>query len=559
MGKLHIGRARWFLTVLVLATPTLLLAARRNKSSPQMEAPQPESAEVASIVNRVIAEEQTFNHKLVEFSPRVETYVQYYKPDPELGDVARDDASFVGRLSFAPSVKEISFIPNASLNWFRNRGQKLRAHLHVNSFAIEPLVVDNGTFDRTHYSFEPVRWEYLGDVRCLAFDVHPLDKSQIGAFEGRIWVEDHDYNIVRLNGIRVHAARTSFYVHFDCWRENLQPGMWLPVYIYSQETDIGKNLRYKAETRLWGYDLTAHRDQQEWTNIQVEGPAPIRDSSEQAADMSPVESQREVSIEAERNILDRLEKARLIAPPGAVDKVLETVLNNLKVTNHLDNMPAVHCRVMLTSSLESFGLAYTIIVSRGLIDVLPDEGSLAMILAPELAHIALGHKIDPKYFFNDRMIVSDENLFASLDLVRDQKDEIEADTKAIELLKNSPYKDKLTQGGLFLREAADIAPRLPRMFGAHLGNGLTVGNKVIRMSALTTSAPALAPKNLDQIAALPLGSRVQVNAWNGTVTFTDRKAVPLLAASEKMPFRVTPVIPYLKLYTQEAKVEVSSR
>ena len=79
----------------------------------------------------------------------------------------------------------------------------------------------------------------------------------------------------------------------------------------------------------------------------MDAPAPIRDRSEHAADMSPVESQRQLSIEAEHNVLDRLEKARLIAPPGPVDKVLETVVNNLRATNQLDNLPPIQCRVML--------------------------------------------------------------------------------------------------------------------------------------------------------------------------------------------------------------------
>jgi len=391
----------------------------------------------------------------------------------------------------------------------------------------------------------------------LAIDVHPRENSGTGAFKGRIWVEDHDYAIVRLNGTLIHPTRWNFYVHFDCWRENLQPGVWLPVYIYSQESDIGKRLRYKAETRLWGYDLSARRQQQEWTNILVDAPAPIRDSSENKADMTPVESQRQLNSEAEHNVLDRLEKARLIAPPGPVDKVLATVVSNLKVTNHLDNIPPVQCRVMLTSSLESFSLAYTIVLSRGLIDVLPDEASLGMILAHELAHIALGHKLDIKYAFNDRMEVSDENLLASLDLVRDSKDEAAADAKGIEFLKNSPYKDKLGQAGLFLRAAVETAPHVPHMFGAHLGNGLSEGNKLMRMSALISAAPALSPKNVDQIAALPLGSRVQVNAWDGAIAFTDRKTVPLIDSSEKMPFRVTPVMPYLRTYPQAPKIEAS--
>jgi hypothetical protein len=560
MNKLHVGRTTWFLAILLFATPMLLPLAGRQRSKVQISDEEPtETVQVSSIIDRVIAGEREYDFNLADYKPRVETYVQYFQPDAELGDVATDDGIFLGRLKFGAQTKEISFMSDSPSEGIRHAPDMLRAHLHLDTFAIEPLVVDDTKFDRAHYSFEPVRWEYLGDIRCLAIDVHPRDKSQVGAFEGRIWVEDQDYAIVRLNGTRVHPSRFNFYVHFDCWRENLQPGLWLPVYIYSQESEFGSRLRYKAETRLWGYDLTAHRQQTEWTNILVDSREPIRDSSEHTADMSPVESQRMLSVEAERNVLDRLERARLIAPPGPVDKVLETVVNNLKVTNHLENLPPIQCRVMLTTSLESFSLAYTIVLSRGLIDVLPDEASLAMIVAHELAHISLGHKLDTKYAFNDRMIVSDEKLLASLDLGRSDRDEAAADAKGVDLLKNSPYGDKLVQAGLFLRAAADSAPHIRHMFGAHLGNGLTQGNKAIRMSSLTGSAPALAPRNVDQLAALPLGSRVQVSAWDGTVTFTDRKSVPIVAASEKLSFRVTPLVPYLRVFpTEQGKPVVSA-
>jgi hypothetical protein len=514
---------------------------------------QPESAELASIINHIISGENEYSRKIVEFSPRVETYIQYVQQDPQLGDVARDDATFLGRLQFDNAAKEAAFIdvPHAP---------RLRTHLRPDYFALEAVAVDAGAFDREHYTIEPVRWEYLGDVRCLALDVQPRKSAGVGAFIGRIWVEDHNYAIVRMNGVRVHPPRLNFYVHFDCWRENLQPGLWLPVYIYSEESDLGERLRYKSMTRLWGYDLTARRQQQEWTGIQVDAPAPVRDSSEHGADLSPVESRRLLTVEAEHNVLDRLEKARLIAPPGPVDKVLETVVNNLKATNHLDSVPPIQCRVMLTSTLESFSLAYTIVVSRGLIDVLPDEASLSMILAHEVAHIALGHKVSTNYAFNDRLAVSDEELLASLDLARSSEDEAAADAKGIEFLKNSPYKDNLVQAGLFVRAAAAAAPNAPHLFGGHLGNGLTEGNhKMIRMAALITASPALAPGNVNQVAALPLGSRVQVNAWDGTVAFTTRKAVPLVDATEKMPFQVTPVIPYLTPYAQPSKIEVSAR
>jgi hypothetical protein len=210
--------------------------------------------------------------------------------------------------------------------------------------------------------------------------------------------------------------------------------------------------------------------------------------------------------------------------------------------------------------LESFSLAYTIILSRGLIDVLPDEASLAMVLSHELAHIALGHKLDPRFAFNDRLIVSDEDLLSVLDFTRPQNDEVAADAKGIEFLRNSPYKDNLAQAGLFLRAATEAAPHVPHLFGAHMGNGLLEGkHKVIRMETLTSAAPELKSRSVDQISALPLGSRLQVNAWDGSVAFTDRKAVALVDAGEKMPFRVTPLIPYLKTYAARSKTAESAK
>lgn len=467
MLTLRIGRATWIL-VLAFLTLMVLPSFGRSKTGPPKGGVPPESADLAGIINRLIDSENQYRSRIMEYSPRVETYIQYVQPDPELGDVARDDESFLGRLKFDNMEKEAAFMENPSSGLLRH-GPRIRTHLRPDYFALEAVAVDLGAFDREHYTFEPVRWEYLGDIRCLALDVHPRKPVGLGAFIGRIWVEDHNYAIVRLNGVRVHPPRLNFYIHFDCWRENLQPGLWLPVYVYSEESDLGKRLRYRSMTRLWGYDLTARRQQQEWTRIQVDAPVPVRDSSEHGADWSPVESRRLLSMEAEHNVLDRLEKARLIAPPGPVDKVLQTVVNNLKATNHLDNVPPIQCRVMLTSTLESFSLAYTIVVSRGLIDVLPDEASLAMILAHEVAHIALGHKVGTNYAFNDRLEVSDEELLAALDLARSNEEEAAADAKGIEFLKNSPYKDNLAPVGLFLRAAAAAAPNVPRLFGGPPG------------------------------------------------------------------------------------------
>src|ERR1017187_591108 len=537
MKILHGGRAACLLPVLILATPMLLpLAGADHSKSGKTDQP-PVSAVGASIIKAIIAREKVYDAELRKYSPRIETYVQYYERDTVLGDVPRKDAYFLGRMQFAKNMKEVSFIPDSFFDWLKRRPEALTQHLYLNEFALEPLVVDQNNFDRDHYVFEPVRWEYLGDVHCLVIDIHPLRPSEGGAFHGRIWVEEHDYSIVRLNGTRLNPALGNFYVHFDCWRENLRPGVWLPVYIYSHESDLGEKLRYNAETRLWGYNAAPP------TPAQTHSTASGRKRRKLARDIS-ADDMRKLNDTAEHNVLKRLEKAGLIAPPGPVDKVLETVVNNLIITNHLDQVPKIQCRVLLTSSLESFSLASTIVLSRGLIDVLPDEASLATILAHELAHIAMPAKLNSRYALTDGADVPDEKLLESLDFTRNRREEAAADARGTEFMKNSPYKDQLAPVGLFLEAASQAAHRAPHLFGPHLGNGLTEGSdKMIRMAALKTGAPALNPKNVDQIAALPLGSRLQVNAWDGSVAFTDRQAVPLLAPSEKMPFQVAPIIP----------------
>jgi Peptidase family M48 len=303
-------------------------------------------------------------------------------------------------------------------------------------------------------------------------------------------------------------------------------------------------MHFKAQTRLWGYDLKGLNKNEEFTQILVDSPQSIKDQSDTAADASPVVAERMWEKQAEDNSLERLQKVGLIAPPGEVDKVLCTVVNNLMVTNNIDLPGDVRCRVLLTAPLESFTIGHTIVISRGLLDVLPDEASLAMVLSHELAHIVLGHRLDTSLAFSDKMLFPDQDSFQRFDFKRDPADEEAADAKAMQLLKNSPYKDKLGNAGLFLKALQERAPDLPNLIRPHLGNSLA-GGKSIRMENLIESAPALDHKNVDQIAALPLGGRIKVDPWSDQVELSKAKPVALASAREKMEFEITPIFPHL--------------
>jgi len=209
------------------------------------------------------------------------------------------------------------------------------------------------------------------------------------------------------------GGHSSWYFHFDSWRTNVQPGQWMPSFIYSEERDLhyalAKKLDFKAQTRLWGYNLGRSSQEQELSKILIE--TPVQDDTKTANDLTPIQAQRSWDRQAEDNVVDRLERIGLIAPRGEVDKVLETVINNLEVTNNLDIQPEVRCRVMTTTTLESYTVGHTIVLSRGLIDVLPDEASLATMLAHELGHVVLGHRLDSSYAFFDQLLIDDKETF----------------------------------------------------------------------------------------------------------------------------------------------------
>jgi hypothetical protein len=232
-----------------------------------------------------------------------------------------------------------------------------------------------------------------------------------------------------------------------------------------------------------------------------------------------------------------------LAPAGPVDEILNTVVNNLIVTNSLG--VDAKCRVLLTTPLETFSVGQTIVISRGLIDVLPDEASLAMVLATELAHIALGHRTDTHFAFSDQTMLGEGELLRNLQLTRPEPEIAAAGAKAVELISKSPYKANLANAGLFMKALDSRAAQLPSLIRANLGNQLASATNRARLGALAEQAPAPDQEKLEQIVALPLGSRVHLDPWTNEIALAKAKAVPLISARDKLPFEITPFMIYL--------------
>ena len=531
-----------FLFLTVVSAAALAQDASKKMA---LVADQPRTME--EVVKRVVDNENHMYGRMKQYSPLVETYIRNLKPDKDLGAVPAGDRYFLGKADFSKTVSLVSLSDTSG------KGKKIFTGIgNFFSFAMQYLpdgflqmiFIDTSGFDQQHYKFDYVRREFLGDVRCLVFDVTPLPKAGKGRFLGRIWVEDQDFNVVRFNGGYGPGGHSSWYFHFDSWRTNLQPGIWLPTFVYSEEKELhynlAKKLEFKAQTRLWGYNLGHASQEQELSKVLVESP--VSDESTTSNDLSPIQAQRQWDRQAEDNVADRLQRLGLMAPKGEVDKALETVVNNLEVTNNLDIQPEVRCRVMTLTTLESFTLGHTIVLSRGLIDVLPDEASLATVIAHELSHVVLAHRMDSQYAFFDQLLVSDKDTFRHFGFARTADEEAAANAKAVGMLK-----------GACPNALQNRQKEIPNLISAHLGNRVPV------VPTVTTAAAIEAAKqNPQKNAALPIGGRIKMDPWNDKLEMIKSKPVGIVAEREKMPFEVTPFMPYLTRYGSETGKPVAA-
>ena len=540
----------------------LSVPAAHAKKETRYVPPVPLTPQQAALVQKAVERERATVKLIQKSTPVVQTYIQNTRPDPKLQTVPVSDEYMVARVDFGKTFSANLYETKTKSRGFFKGSMRFLSDL-TKSFSIsysatgfmDMMFLDPTSFDQQHYDFSYVRREFLGGVRTMVFDVRPKPKEGYGRFFGRIWIEDQDGNIVRYNGSYTGNSNDQIarYYHFDSWRANVQPDVWLPTAIYIEETQTSQAKHatgLRAQTFFWGYSLKLPTHPSESETVEVEN---AQDQSDQSQDVSPLQAERQWVSQAEQNVLDRLTQAGLLAPPSDFDKVLETVTNNIIIGNKLNLPDDIHCRVLLTTPLESLSVGNTILISKGLADVLPSEEALAAILSFQLAHIVEGHHIDTRYAFNDRLLFPDEATFQRFNMNHSATDDQEAAKKAVELFNNSVYRDKAASVGLFLQAVQMEEKQLPYLFTPRLGDSLIKPDGTPWLAALGVGAPKLNLDNLNQVAALPLNSRLKIDPWDDKVSQLNVKPAPLLSARDKLQFQVTPI--YYRLQRYEPPVQ----
>jgi hypothetical protein len=534
------------------------------KKQPKYEQARALTPEQAALVQRSVAQEKVLIKDIKLRTPLVETYIQNTRPDEKLYEVPVDDQYQLSRVDFGKAFFDKTYAPrsDAKTGFFKSSLASitgLTKLLGLEKFTysttgfMEMMFIDPSSFDQQHYVFGYVRREFLGSVRTWVFDVHPRVNGP-GRFYGRIWIEDQTANVVRFNGTYTGSTSedsSKYYFHFDSWRMNVQPGIWLPVAVYveeSQRTESSKSVGLKAQTHFWGYALKLPTRDSENVSVKVDDAV---DRSNDSQDVGPLQASRMWITQAENNVIDRLVEAGLVAPdtPGGYeDKVLGQIVINLIVPNNLAFTDQVHVRVLLTDTVEATTVGNTILLSKGLIDSLPSEEAIAGVISMELAHIAMGHHIDTRYAFIDRLLFPDETTFQRINMYHSDHDNEDAAKKAMQYLQASMYKDRLANAGLYFSQLVDRSKVLKAQNTPTLGDSLLKADGTPWMAELEKMAPKINWDDLTQTAALPLGSWLKVDPWDDTVHMLDAKRYAPMNARDKMPFEVTPIFYKLQRY-----------
>jgi hypothetical protein len=192
----------------------------------------PPSVPIDQIIQRFAEHEEEFKKERDNF-----TYTQTFVIQT-LDDSGQPDGEYrmTSEIVFDPSGKRYERITNApapTLERIQLSEQDLDDLEHVQPFVLT-------TSELPKYDIKYVDHERLDELTPYVFDVAPkkIEKNQ-RYFQGRIWVDDRDFEIVKTDGKAVPDIRKkgqeNLFPRFETFRENIEGNYWFPTYTRSND------------------------------------------------------------------------------------------------------------------------------------------------------------------------------------------------------------------------------------------------------------------------------------------------------------------------------------
>src|SRR3984885_38759 len=179
---------------------TLASSIAAQTADPAASQNSPNASPVVTVdqaIDRVLAREHDEVAPIRRYNPVIETYIQDMKTDKEMGAIPVKDHYFLGQADLSKGIVDHNMLGERKGKFDAFNPISHMSGLFSSSYVpegfLQMIYVDTQGFDRQHYQFDYVRREFLGEVRCVVFDVTPLPKSGRGRFKARIGAEDQNF------------------------------------------------------------------------------------------------------------------------------------------------------------------------------------------------------------------------------------------------------------------------------------------------------------------------------------------------------------------------------
>jgi hypothetical protein len=281
---------RLFFYTFALATLSLFMVAPQATAlAQQARASTPSPATLAPAdVDRIV---RSFTAKETQFREALNQYV--FKRDAVIQTVGMGGqvSGEYHRISYftfddkGNRYEKITFFPMPTLVGMAMTTEDLEDLGGIQPFALEASKLNQ-------YNFTYVGKERIDELDLYVFDVGPKvmpnpKKSSERFFQGRIWVDDHDLQIVKVRGKGVPEANKQRFPTFETYREQIDGRFWFPTYTYANEElvfDDGEVIHFRMKVTY--SDFKRGRADVRITEIDDMGPG-IEDQPQSKPETKP--------------------------------------------------------------------------------------------------------------------------------------------------------------------------------------------------------------------------------------------------------------------------------
>lgn len=211
--------------------PPALTSGTRRKAAPNLSDPTP--AQIQHIIHAFAAKELMFKEARDNYTYRQINKVETLDPDGGVNGFWQQDWDILFDTD-GKRIEKVTYAPPGTLKGVIMTEQDMEALRQT-----QPFVLTSNDLDE--YDITYLGHVVLDELTAYVFQVRPkkIEKHH-EYFQGQIWVDDRDLQIVKTEGRQVPELRNkngeNLFPRFSTWRQQIDGKFWFPTFTLADDT-----------------------------------------------------------------------------------------------------------------------------------------------------------------------------------------------------------------------------------------------------------------------------------------------------------------------------------